>query len=77
MAVVIIGTLDTKAEELGFARDIIDSQGVDVHIVHPLRKNESFSKNPISRSASEIRSGMSGGRPRVRRGPRGPNPLVS
>jgi uncharacterized protein (UPF0261 family) len=33
MAVVIIGTLDTKAEELGFARDIIDSQGVDVHIV--------------------------------------------
>jgi uncharacterized protein (UPF0261 family) len=33
MAVVIIGTLDTKAEGLGFARDIIDSQGVDVHIV--------------------------------------------
>lgn len=33
MAVVIIGTLDTKSEELSFARDIIESQGVDVHVV--------------------------------------------
>ena len=33
MAVVIIGTLDTKSEELGFARDVIKAQGVDVHIV--------------------------------------------
>jgi len=33
MAVVIIGTLDTKSEELGFARDVIEAQGVDVHVV--------------------------------------------
>lgn len=33
MAVVIIGTLDTKSEEIGFARDILEAQGVDVHIV--------------------------------------------
>lgn len=33
MAIVIIGTLDTKGEEIGFARDIIESQGVDVHVV--------------------------------------------
>jgi uncharacterized protein (UPF0261 family) len=33
MSVVIIGTLDTKAEEIGFARDVIQSQGVDVHVV--------------------------------------------
>jgi len=33
MAVVIIGTLDTKAEELGFARDVVEAQGVDVHVV--------------------------------------------
>lgn len=33
MSIVIIGTLDTKAEEIGFARDVIESQGVDVHIV--------------------------------------------
>jgi uncharacterized protein (UPF0261 family) len=33
MAVVIVGTLDTKAEEIGFARDVIESQGVDVHLV--------------------------------------------
>ncbi len=33
MAIVIIGTLDTKSEELGFARDVIESQGIDVHVV--------------------------------------------
>jgi uncharacterized protein (UPF0261 family) len=33
MAVVIIGTLDTKGEELGFARDVLAAQGVDVHVV--------------------------------------------
>ncbi|ATW87531.1 uncharacterized protein (UPF0261 family) [Halohasta litchfieldiae] len=33
MSVVIIGTLDTKSEEIGFARDVIQSQGVDVHVV--------------------------------------------
>lgn len=33
MAVVVIGTLDTKGEELGFARDIVASQGVDIHVV--------------------------------------------
>lgn len=33
MAIVIVGTLDTKSEEISFARDIIESEGVDVHIV--------------------------------------------
>ncbi|WP_135366144.1 Tm-1-like ATP-binding domain-containing protein [Halosimplex halophilum] len=33
MSVVIVGTLDTKAEEIGFARDVIAAQGVDVHVV--------------------------------------------
>ncbi|WP_129113944.1 Tm-1-like ATP-binding domain-containing protein [Halegenticoccus tardaugens] len=33
MAIVIIGTLDTKGEEIEFARDVIESQGVDVHVV--------------------------------------------
>ncbi|MEF8824869.1 MAG: Tm-1-like ATP-binding domain-containing protein [Halapricum sp.] len=33
MSIVIIGTLDTKAEEIGFARDVIESQGLDVHVV--------------------------------------------
>jgi len=33
MSVVIVGTLDTKGEEIGFARDIIQAQGVDVHLV--------------------------------------------
>ena len=33
MSVVIIGTLDTKAEEIGFARDVLEAQGVDVHVV--------------------------------------------
>jgi uncharacterized protein (UPF0261 family) len=33
MSVVIIGTLDTKGEEIGFARDVVESQGVDVHVV--------------------------------------------
>jgi uncharacterized protein (UPF0261 family) len=33
MSVVIIGTLDTKAEEIGFARDVIEAQDVDVHVV--------------------------------------------
>ncbi|MFC4542150.1 Tm-1-like ATP-binding domain-containing protein [Halosolutus amylolyticus] len=33
MSVVIVGTLDTKAEEIGFARDVVEAQGVDVHVV--------------------------------------------
>ncbi|MEY7848107.1 Tm-1-like ATP-binding domain-containing protein [Natrarchaeobius sp. A-rgal3] len=33
MAVVIVGTLDTKGEEIGFATDILESHGVDVHVV--------------------------------------------
>lgn len=33
MTVVIIGTLDTKSEEIGFARDVIRSQGIDVHVI--------------------------------------------
>ncbi|MFC7095715.1 Tm-1-like ATP-binding domain-containing protein [Halobaculum marinum] len=33
MAVVLVGTLDTKGEEFAFARDVIEAQGVDVHII--------------------------------------------
>jgi uncharacterized protein (UPF0261 family) len=33
MDVVVIGTLDTKGEEIGFARDVVESQGLDVHVV--------------------------------------------
>jgi len=33
MSVVVVGTLDTKGEEIGFARDVIEAQGVDVHLV--------------------------------------------
>jgi uncharacterized protein (UPF0261 family) len=33
MSVVIVGTLDTKGEEIGFARDVLRAQGVDVHVV--------------------------------------------
>jgi len=33
MSVVIVGTLDTKGEEIDFARDVILAQGVDVHVV--------------------------------------------
>jgi len=33
MSVVIVGTLDTKGEEIGFARDILQAQGVDVHLM--------------------------------------------
>jgi len=33
MTVVIVGTLDTKGEEIGFARDVLRSQGVDVHLI--------------------------------------------
>jgi uncharacterized protein (UPF0261 family) len=33
MSVVIVGTLDTKGEEIAFAREVIESQGVDVHVV--------------------------------------------
>ncbi|MFB6296627.1 MAG: Tm-1-like ATP-binding domain-containing protein [Halobacteriales archaeon] len=33
MSVVIIGTLDTKGEEIGFARDVIEAQGVETHVV--------------------------------------------
>lgn len=32
-SVVIVGTLDTKGEEIGFARDVIEAQGVDTHVV--------------------------------------------
>ncbi|QLH80570.1 Tm-1-like ATP-binding domain-containing protein [Halosimplex pelagicum] len=33
MSVVIVGTLDTKGEEIAFARDVIEAQGIDVHVV--------------------------------------------
>ena len=33
MAVVIVGTLDTKGEEIGFARDVLAAEGVDVHVI--------------------------------------------
>lgn len=33
MSIVIIGTLDTKEEEIRFARDVIQAQGVDVHLI--------------------------------------------
>jgi uncharacterized protein (UPF0261 family) len=33
VSIVIIGTLDTKGEEIAFARDVIESQGIDVHVV--------------------------------------------
>ncbi|WP_262177406.1 Tm-1-like ATP-binding domain-containing protein [Haloarcula laminariae] len=33
MTVVIVGTLDTKGEEIGFARDVIEAKGIDVHLV--------------------------------------------
>jgi len=33
MAVVIVGTLDTKGEEIGFARDVLQAQGVAVHVI--------------------------------------------
>jgi len=33
MSVVIVGTLDTKGEEIGFARDVLEEQGVEVHLV--------------------------------------------
>ncbi|NUB93741.1 Tm-1-like ATP-binding domain-containing protein [Haloterrigena sp. SYSU A121-1] len=33
MSVVIIGTLDTKAAEIGFAGNVLEAQGVDVRVV--------------------------------------------
>ncbi|WP_248906501.1 Tm-1-like ATP-binding domain-containing protein [Halocatena marina] len=33
MSIVIIGTLDTKSEEIGFARDVIEAQDGEVHII--------------------------------------------
>jgi uncharacterized protein (UPF0261 family) len=33
MSIVVIGTLDTKAEEIDFARSVIEAVGVDVHVV--------------------------------------------
>lgn len=33
MSIVIIGTLDTKDEEIAFARDVITEQGLAVHVV--------------------------------------------
>ncbi len=33
MTVAIVGTLDTKGEEIGFARDVLRAQGVAVHLV--------------------------------------------
>ena len=33
MVVVIVGTLDTKGEEVAFARDVIEAEGVDVHVI--------------------------------------------
>ncbi|WP_323192838.1 Tm-1-like ATP-binding domain-containing protein [Halostella sp. PRR32] len=33
MAIVIVGTLDTKGEEVAFAREVIEDHGADTHIV--------------------------------------------
>ncbi|RQG87831.1 UPF0261 family protein [Natrarchaeobius halalkaliphilus] len=33
MTVVIVGTVDTKGEEIGFARDVLEAEGVEVHVV--------------------------------------------
>ena len=33
MNIVIIGTFDTKGEELSFAREVIEDQGLDVHFM--------------------------------------------
>jgi uncharacterized protein (UPF0261 family) len=33
MAVVIVGTLDTKGAEIGFTRDVIEAQGIETHLV--------------------------------------------
>ncbi|KAA9397765.1 Tm-1-like ATP-binding domain-containing protein [Haloarcula sp. CBA1129] len=33
MSVVIVGTLDTKGEEIGFARDVLQAESVEVHVV--------------------------------------------
>lgn len=33
MTVVIVGTLDTKGEEIGFARDVLQAEGVTVHVI--------------------------------------------
>lgn len=33
MSVVIVGTLDTKGEEIEFTRTILEEQGVDVHVI--------------------------------------------
>jgi uncharacterized protein (UPF0261 family) len=33
MAVVIVGTLDTKGAEIGFARDVIEAQGIETHLI--------------------------------------------
>ncbi|CQR52648.1 MULTISPECIES: Tm-1-like ATP-binding domain-containing protein [Haloferax] len=33
MSVVIVGTLDTKGEEIGFARDVLEGKGLEVHLV--------------------------------------------
>lgn len=33
MSIVLVGTLDTKGEELGFVADVLRSQGMDVHLV--------------------------------------------
>jgi uncharacterized protein (UPF0261 family) len=33
VSVVIVGTLDTKGEEIGFARDVLEAEGVDVHVI--------------------------------------------
>ena len=33
MSIVVIGTLDTKPEEIDFARSVIEAGGVDVHVV--------------------------------------------
>jgi uncharacterized protein (UPF0261 family) len=33
MSIVIIGTLDTKGEEIGFAHDVIHAQAIPVHVI--------------------------------------------
>ena len=33
MSILIIGTLDTKGEEIGFAKDVVEAQGLSVHVM--------------------------------------------
>ena len=58
MSIVIIGTLDTKGEEIGFARDIIQSQGIDVHVVDTGVMGEPASESDTTNEAVAEAAGI-------------------